>query len=876
MSRRWNKGFFKSGAMSPLASLMRSFVPGFGLVLAAMLLGGCPQWFEVPPVLRVNPQVLNFGTDKTELDFAITNAGGGNLVWSVEVSPESAEVWLEVDPLAGDGADSVSVTLLRSELPDDVNEAELTVSTDRDIITVKVLARRLRELPDEEGEGEAGEGEGAEGEGGAEEGEGEGAEGEGAGDEGEDEGEGNEEGEGESASDEAEGPPEEGEGVLSVEPLELLYDPGVTERALVLRNNMEEPLDWSATASQPWITVDPESGRLETEGEGGLRVLVDRGMIPEDVEEAHGVVVVAVGEEEDSVPVLVFMPEDPCLDDREAPRARCQNTIVALNEDGQALIGPEDIDGGSQDNCRIVDWRVRPNAFSCDDLGEHEVRLTVEDAAGNTDSCTAMVRVVDRIAPVAVCRAGVLNLPLDENGGAALDAGRIDAGSTDNCGLVDVWVEPDVFGCDDLGEREVTLHVSDAAGNTDTCTAMVRVQDPIAPVAVCRAEPLVLPLDAEGAAVLDPIALDAGSADNCGIANAWVEPDVFGCEDLGLQPVTLHVEDAAGNASSCGGQVRIVDTGAVCGAGPEDVGPLLGLWGLEGLAMALGIYRNDDVNELVVSVYDEEEAGLVDVAYATFFLAGDTMHTTIQAYWDDDAGGFVPCDTPGCFEALVFSVTETALSITSTLRGELAAEGVYERLRPALPFAAVEGFWENGNHAFQIAAPTPFGADFTVYFWYEAAQQWAPMAIGFLAYQSEAHSRFEVAAYLDTVAAEVVPCVETAFEGEPARRPCEDGVHHGPAGEGRLEILDSTNGWVPTGIYQWSSYGGDIAVLAAFLLDEFEAIDTNDNSGLSYPEIRDAVPEVPTRDFALLDSNGDLELTEDELAGAIPEGEPPA
>ncbi|SHG07066.1 HYR domain-containing protein, partial [Mariniphaga anaerophila] len=90
-----------------------------------------------------------------------------------------------------------------------------------------------------------------------------------------------------------------------------------------------------------------------------------------------------------------------------------------LDENGEVVITPEDIDGGSTDNCGIENMEVNPSEFGIEDLGEQEVTLTVTDAAGNTSSCTATVIIVaNSDGPVVV--ANPIDVYLDETGGYTL------------------------------------------------------------------------------------------------------------------------------------------------------------------------------------------------------------------------------------------------------------------------------------------------------------------------------------------------------------------------------------------------------------------------------------------------------------------------
>jgi gliding motility-associated-like protein len=82
--------------------------------------------------------------------------------------------------------------------------------------------------------------------------------------------------------------------------------------------------------------------------------------------------------------------------DIEAPVARCKNSILYINPSGliQYDLDPSEIDNGSSDNCGIVRYEVNPAVFTCGEVGrEFVITLTVEDATGLSNACTAVVRV---------------------------------------------------------------------------------------------------------------------------------------------------------------------------------------------------------------------------------------------------------------------------------------------------------------------------------------------------------------------------------------------------------------------------------------------------------------------------------------------------
>jgi len=81
----------------------------------------------------------------------------------------------------------------------------------------------------------------------------------------------------------------------------------------------------------------------------------------------------------------------------------------------------------------------------------------------------------DPIPPTPVCKSLVVTL--DSNGEATIDVDDIDGGSFDDDGIDSMSIDIDSFDCDDVGEAEVTLTVTDTDGLTSTCIAFVQVID---------------------------------------------------------------------------------------------------------------------------------------------------------------------------------------------------------------------------------------------------------------------------------------------------------------------------------------------------------------------------------------------------------------
>lgn len=94
--------------------------------------------------------------------------------------------------------------------------------------------------------------------------------------------------------------------------------------------------------------------------------------------------------------------------DSVAPNAVCQNVNLYLDGTGSAALNASDVDGGSTDNCGVDSLWVDKTAFFCSDVGTDTVTLSVFDAAGNLSSCSAIITILDTVAPVITCPGNIV------------------------------------------------------------------------------------------------------------------------------------------------------------------------------------------------------------------------------------------------------------------------------------------------------------------------------------------------------------------------------------------------------------------------------------------------------------------------------------
>jgi hypothetical protein len=115
--------------------------------------------------------------------------------------------------------------------------------------------------------------------------------------------------------------------------------------------------------------------------------------------------------------------------------------------------------------------------------GTYTVTYTAMDNCGNSNACQTTVTVLDCKKPTPYCKNGLV-IELMQTGMIDIWASDFDAGSFDNCpGDVAISFSTDVndtqriYDCDHVGQQNVEIWVTDAAGNQDFCNTFVIIED---------------------------------------------------------------------------------------------------------------------------------------------------------------------------------------------------------------------------------------------------------------------------------------------------------------------------------------------------------------------------------------------------------------
>lgn len=237
-----------------------------------------------------------------------------------------------------------------------------------------------------------------------------------------------------------------------------------------------------------------------------------------------------------------------------APIAVCNALTVSVGDNCTVTIAAEQIGAGSSDpNGDAITYAI--NSSGVFGVGIYPVSLTVTDIHNVSNTCLTTLTVVDSQAPKVLLKDAIVIL--NAAGVGSLSLSEINAGISDNCEVSKIQVSKTQFGCEDIGDQRVSVMVTDVAGNNTTAMCTVKVMDVTKPNV--KAKNVVMNLNFDGFAVLDPKIMDDGTWDLCGSHTLKLSKSVFSCEDVGNNMVTLIATDASGNESRTTANVEIID-----------------------------------------------------------------------------------------------------------------------------------------------------------------------------------------------------------------------------------------------------------------------------------------------------------------------------
>ncbi|MDT0676712.1 Ig-like domain-containing protein [Autumnicola musiva] len=249
------------------------------------------------------------------------------------------------------------------------------------------------------------------------------------------------------------------------------------------------------------------------------------------------------GESNEATVTITVIPND--ADDF----IECREVImVELDENGTADVTLSDLYVLKSDNINVTANNL---GFDCSDLGNNNfIELTYSGALNG--SCSIEVVLQDNIAPVANC-VNSMDLTL-VNGTAVLTAEEINLNSSDNCGITSMSIDQTNFSTADAGENIVTLTVTDASGNTDSCQAIVTVSGNNDGGNVSCVDDIILELDENGEAVININDVYTGNPQG----ELRLSQSLYTCADIGVSRQRFYYTENE-QESFCEFSVTVVD-----------------------------------------------------------------------------------------------------------------------------------------------------------------------------------------------------------------------------------------------------------------------------------------------------------------------------
>ena len=188
-------------------------------------------------------------------------------------------------------------------------------------------------------------------------------------------------------------------------------------------------------------------------------------------------------------------------------------------------------------------------------------KFQVTDAAGNTSSCTLLVTVVDVEAPVITCPA---NMTMNTDPGACTSSPTFAAPTgTDNCsGATTTQIAGLVSGSAlSLGVNTNTFRVTDAGGNSTSCSFTITVNDNQIPAITCPAN-ISVPTGGGFCGATVTYSTPSGT-DNCGATTTQTVGSASGSIfSVGTTTNTFRATDFSGNSTTCSFTITVTDAQA--------------------------------------------------------------------------------------------------------------------------------------------------------------------------------------------------------------------------------------------------------------------------------------------------------------------------
>ncbi|RJE72867.1 MBG domain-containing protein [Reichenbachiella sp. MSK19-1] len=241
------------------------------------------------------------------------------------------------------------------------------------------------------------------------------------------------------------------------------------------------------------------------------------------------------------------------------PTAIAKDITVSLGYNApEVVVSAAQINNGSKDDCdiTITNFSLDKTTFTCDDLGENTVTLTVVDEGGRTDTDIAIITVEPYVDIAVYTSTGIV---LDENGEASYTVEELNHENSSACSAITYSFNQLEFSCADMPYTDVTVTAT-YDGETKSYTRTLSIKDVTAPVVTAQDISVTLDETTNEVAITADM-VDDGSTDVCSSTLTYaLSKTQFDCSDVGENVVILTVTDESGNSNTAEATVTVLST----------------------------------------------------------------------------------------------------------------------------------------------------------------------------------------------------------------------------------------------------------------------------------------------------------------------------
>lgn len=155
------------------------------------------------------------------------------------------------------------------------------------------------------------------------------------------------------------------------------------------------------------------------------------------------------------------------------------STIVYLDQTGSINLDPSLLSITVTDNCIVDSIWLDTSYLDCSVVNTYQtINFFAKDGSENIASKFIHILVLDTLPPAIAFLNSQIRY-LDADGIATINVAEVDAGSADNCGILNQHLSQTTFNCTDQGVNELTYVILDQSGNISEAKIKVEILDTI-------------------------------------------------------------------------------------------------------------------------------------------------------------------------------------------------------------------------------------------------------------------------------------------------------------------------------------------------------------------------------------------------------------